>query len=180
MSLPPPHHQSRRPDQPAQPAKRAAPATLVHECLRERTGAGSGCGRLGAATGVRSVKPADPSRRDGVRRDRSGLAYLHGCLQPAHRSGPCIRARAGTISNDGRLTLRRIAPPKSLAGPALDDRYAVSGRRRRLSRVPWNFGGGPMFIRLRSRFHHGGRHRQSARRHGVRVRLVTLAGAGGR
>ena|SRR5680860_532232 len=50
----------------------------------------------------------------------------------------------------------------------------------RMSRVPWNFGGGPMIIRLRSRSHHDGRHRQSARRHGVRVRLVALAGAGGR
>ncbi len=28
----------------------------------------------------------------------------------------------------------------------------------RMSRVPWNFGGGPMILRLRSRSHHDGRH----------------------
>ena len=50
----------------------------------------------------------------------------------------------------------------------------------RMSRVPWNFGGGPMIIRLRSRFHHDGRHRQSARRHAAGGRLAALAGAGGR
>ncbi len=32
---------------------------------------------------------------------------------------------------------------------------AVAGR---MSRVPWNFGGGPMILRLRSRSHHDGRH----------------------
>jgi len=50
----------------------------------------------------------------------------------------------------------------------------------RMSQVPWNFGGGPMIIRLRSRFHHDGRHRQSARRHAVRGRRAVLVGAGGR
>src|SRR5665647_1175632 len=47
-------------------------------------------------------------------------------------------------------------------------------QQRRMSRVPWNFGGGPMIIRLHSRFHHDGRHRQSARRHAVRGRLEVL------
>ncbi|MHB8300496.1 MAG: ATP-binding cassette domain-containing protein, partial [Dermatophilaceae bacterium] len=41
----------------------------------------------------------------------------------------------------------------------------------RMSRVPWNFGSGPMIIRLRSRSHHDGRHRQSARRHAAAGRL---------
>jgi len=51
---------------------------------------------------------------------------------------------------------------------------------RRMSRAPWNFGSGPMIIRLRSRFHHDGQHRQSARRHAAAGRLVVLVGAGGR
>ena len=50
----------------------------------------------------------------------------------------------------------------------------------RMSRVPWNFGGGPMIIRLRSRSHHDGRHRHPARRHAAGGRLAALAGAGGR
>ena len=53
-------------------------------------------------------------------------------------------------------------------------------RSRRMSRAPWNFGGGPMIIRLRSRFHHDGRHRPSVRRHAVRGRLAVLVGASGR
>jgi hypothetical protein len=68
-------------------------------------------------------------------------------------------------------SVQRVDVPISQLVERLDER---------MSRVPWNFGGGPMIIRLRSRFHHDGRHRQSVRRHGVRVRLVTLAGAGGR
>jgi non-heme chloroperoxidase len=51
---------------------------------------------------------------------------------------------------------------------------------KRMSRVPWNFGGGPMIIRLRSRSHHDGRHRHPARRHAAGGRLAVLAGAGGR
>jgi len=50
----------------------------------------------------------------------------------------------------------------------------------RMSRVPWNFGGGPIIIRLHSRSHHDVRHRHSARRHAVRGRLAVLVGAGGR
>jgi hypothetical protein len=53
-------------------------------------------------------------------------------------------------------------------------------RTERMSRVPWNFGGGPRIIRLRSRSHHDGRHRHSARRHAAAGRLAGLAGAGGR
>ena len=50
----------------------------------------------------------------------------------------------------------------------------------RMSRVPWNFSSGPMIIRLRSRSHHDGRRRHSARRHGAGGRLAALVGAGGR
>jgi len=68
-------------------------------------------------------------------------------------------------------------------------RYPAEFRRRaldlvaadpRMSRVPWNFGGGPMIIRLRSRSHHDSWHRQSARRHAARGRLAGRARAGGR
>ncbi len=61
--------------------------------------------------------------------------------------------------------------------------WALLNRSRfgaRMSRVPWNLSGGPMIIRLRSPSHHDGWHRHSARRHGVRGRLVVLVGACGR
>jgi len=50
----------------------------------------------------------------------------------------------------------------------------------RMSQVPWNFGGGPMIIRLRSRSHRDGWHRQPARRHAARARPAGPAGACGR
>ncbi len=50
----------------------------------------------------------------------------------------------------------------------------------RMSRVPWNFGGGPVSIRLRSRRECCSRHRQSRRRRAVRARYVGPVGGGGR
>ena len=52
--------------------------------------------------------------------------------------------------------------------------------RPRMSRVPWNFGGGPVSIRLRSRLECCSRLRQFRRRHALRARPVGLAGACGR
>ncbi len=62
----------------------------------------------------------------------------------------------------------------------LPRRWRSPGWIERMSRVPWNFGGGPMIIRLRSRCHHDGRHRHSVRRRAVRGLCVVLVGAGGR
>jgi len=64
--------------------------------------------------------------------------------------------------------------------PELRDAETTRRLPGRMSRVPWNFGGGPMIIRLRSRSHHDGRHRHSARRHAVRGRFAGLEGASGR
>jgi hypothetical protein len=78
----------------------------------------------------------------------------------------------------GALEYRPDSPPEQLARAAGLVRDGV--HQARMSRVPWNFGSGPMIIRLRSRSHHDGRHRQSARRHAAGGRLAALAGAGGR
>jgi len=52
---------------------------------------------------------------------------------------------------------------------APEDLYREAARR--MSRVPWNFGGGPVSIRLRSRCDHCSRFRQFRRRHAFRALL---------
>src|SRR5450759_4463097 len=102
-------------------------------------------------------------------------------------AGPTAKTRPGYGHNGSPLPPRsstltdihRRAMRSTLTYRALTDLFPRA-HHGRMSRVPWNFGGGPMIIRLRSRFHHDGRHRQSARRHAVRGRLAVLVGAGGR
>ena len=95
-------------------------------------------------------------------------------------NGPTIagttRAKDTPIATAGMPS----APPLPEDLEALLRRLRLSHIRRRMSRVPWNFGGGPMIIRLRSQSHHDGRHRHSARRHAVRGRFAGLEGASGR
>jgi hypothetical protein len=43
-------------------------------------------------------------------------------------------------------------------GIRIEELLELSHHSLRMSRVPWNFGGGPMIIRLRSRSHHDGRY----------------------
>ncbi len=57
--------------------------------------------------------------------------------------------------------------------------YIDPAYRERMSRVPWNFGGGPVSIRLRSPDQCGRRVRHS-RRSGVRVPRGARASAGDR
>jgi len=64
--------------------------------------------------------------------------------------------------------------------PKADGSLPAATSIRRMSRVPWNFGGGPVSIRLRSRLECCSRRRQLRQRRVVRARHAGLVGAGGR
>jgi len=115
-------------------------------------------------TSFASVYPHYMTKVEKKGRTRAELDQVIGWLTGFDESTMSDHLDAGTTFEDF-FTVARLNPHASLM---------------RMSRVPWNFGGGPMIIRLRSRFHHDVRHRQSVRRHAAGGRLAALVGAGGR
>jgi hypothetical protein len=179
------------------------PATRPH---RDRVGCHNRGGRP-RREGQDSVEECGPRRvaqyDTGGTGDRRGM-FRGEAAQPLAEPPDSERPGQGpTIAGFTRQGSRNPIPGRTEPGepgvqrcwvPGDEDAKKSVGRRprrslqahrqscgyQRMSRVPWNFGGGPIIIRLRSRFHHDGRHRQSARRHAAAGRVAALAGAGGR
>ncbi len=108
---------------------------------------------------------------------------------PGFRSGISAAMCLKDSDTPPRLTAQ-TAPPgdpidtRVVEGPALGpvfgDHSCAGFGGGRMSRVPWNFGGGPVSIRLRSRLECCSRFRWFRRRHAVPAMPGGRVGGGGR
>ena len=103
-----------------------------------------------------------------------------------HQNQPVFVGLSATLRDAGdffasltgldRANVEVISPSKTDLRPTSREYGVVL----RMSRGPWNFGGGPVSIRLRSRLECCSRRRQFRRRHAVPARLGERRGGGGR
>jgi len=127
----------------------AAGGSLLAAC-----GGGGNLGAGGAAASLTSSSASTAAAGEITIWDRSGDLFkvFDGVIASFNKVYPNIKVNHQQVDIDAKL---------------------------RMSRVPWNFGGGPVSIRPRSRLHHDRWHRQAVRPR-VRARRGGRVGAGAR